>query len=526
MISKKIKISLASLATLVAIVGCENDFSEVGSDLPNNDEFSFEIYKVNDISSSNAFTGEVNVRDLPINSIGYFNHSIFGARYSHLVTQVKMDKPSSLSNLGANPQLDSVYVYMPFNSKIQNVSASQGTTDYELNGVYGEGTFHLKVYENGYLLNSANPDDGFNNQFYYSSQKPIFDAQKGTTILNNSTKTSQNTAFKFDKEEIVLYKYDENGNVKTDKDGNPEIASRKSPGVWLDLDKNYFQQRFFDNNTYQTLTNNALFSEYFRGLYFEVTQPNGNALAQFDLSNAKMVFVLRQDKANGEGTERKEIVFNMGHGDEYHATSVNLFENPSIASASDLMAAYSGKLLLTGGDAFYGKITLFQQDADGNGIPDELEQIKSKNWLINEAILTFSVDASLSETELDQSPYRLFLYDFKNNKPLVDYTVDLTTKPMKNIYGGILNKEKRKYQFRITEYIKQLIEKESDNYELGIVVANDITDSKFNKIKDEDKQKIPTTSTTFPFGTILSGANDSDSNQRIQLEIFYTNINE
>lgn len=523
--SKKIKMSLASLATLIAIIGCENDFSEVGADLPNNDEFSFEVYKVKDIHSSNAFAGEVNVRDLPINSIGYFNHSIFGKKYSHLVTQVKMEKPSSLSDLGANPQLDSVYVYMPFNSKIQGVSASQGTTNYELNGVYGEGTFHLKVYENGYMLNSANPQEGFNNQFYYSSQKPIFDAQKRTTILNNSPKKSQNEAFKFDKEEIVFYKYDKEGKVKTDKEGNPEIASKKSPGVWLDLDKAYFQKRFFENKTYQTLTNNALFSEYFRGLYFEVTQPNGNALAQFDLSNASMVFVLHQDKANGQGTERKEIVFKMGHSDDYQATSVNLFENHSTPSASDLLAANSEKLLLAGGDAFYGKITLFQADADGNGIPDELEQIKNKNWLINEAILTFSVDASLSENELDQSPHRLFLYDFKNNQPLVDYSLDLTTKPMKNIYGGIFNKEQRKYQFRITEYIKQLIEKSSDTYELGLVVANDITDAKFNKIKAEAKQKIPTTSTTFPFGTVLSGANDSDSKKRIQLEIFYTNSN-
>lgn len=519
-LKKIITVSVALIASAV-IVSCESDFSETGSNLPNNDEFSFEKYTVSDITSSNHFAEQVNMRDLPINTLGYFNHSVFGEQYAHLVTQVKMKKAESLSLVGENPILDSVYVYLPFNSKIKS-STDLGESEYALNGVYGQGTFNLKVYENGYLLNNANPQDNFNNQFYYSGQKSIFDAQKGA-LLNNSTKESQNTAFFFNKEEIKLYKYNADGSVKTDDKGNPEVKETKSPGVWLDLDKNYFQEKFFNTNAYKTLSNNALFSDFFRGLYFEVGGVNGNALAQFDLSKAEMVFVLHQDKANGEEKERKEVVFQMGSSDAYHATSVNLIENPSLSPGNFLKQ--EGLLFLKGGNAFYGKIKLFQKDTDGNNIPDEIEQLKSKQWLINEAILTLTIDSSISDEDLELSPYRLFLYDFKNNKTIVDYELDLTTKPLKNIYGGILNKQKRKYQFRISEYIKELIEEGKDNYELGIVVSNNIGDTKFNKIKDQEKQKIPTASTSFPFGTVVVGTNHSDVSQRMKLEIFYTNIN-
>lgn len=527
MISRRIFSCLLGSIALSTLVSCDTDYNEVGSNIVGDDLFQFEKYELLNIEAQTTLAEAVNTRNLPVNSLGFYNDPIYGNHTAHIVTQVEMSTASDFENVGLNPVIDSVYLYIPYAVK-KSTPISGGGTDYELDKVYGNGSFDLKVFENGYFLTVADPSNNFENKYYFSDEKEVFDNNIVSPVLNNSSDTSQNTAFKFIDDEILLYAYNEDGTIQKDDEGEPIVKERKAPGVWLDLDKDYFQNKFFANNAHKNIINNSIFKNFFRGIYLQATNPNGNALAQLDISKGELVIVYKQGEASER--ERKSIQLKMGYStassNKVNATTVNLFENNYSPDFITAIANQNNPILwLKGNNATYSSIKLFGEDADNSGKPDELEQIIANKWLINQAVLTIYIDENITGNAVNTAPERLLLYDFKNNKPIVDYTIDETSSPFKSIYGGILNTNEKRYQFRLTEYITNLIQKDSTNFELGLVVANDITNSVFNVIKDQESQKIPLTSTMYPFGTVVHGPNSGNSNKKMKLEIYYTKQN-
>lgn len=521
---------------------CDSEFNEIGSDIFGNDGFGFETYQVQNIEAAAVNTGQVSTKDLPVNNLGVYHDPVFGKTTAHFVTQLEMDRPTDFTSITANPVIDSVYVYIPYNSGVENTD-SDGNVNYKLNNVYGEGSFTLNVYENGYFLRNYDPNNNLDTQEYFSSDKPLFDANKKGLAggrLNNSSNTAQNTNFKFSAQEIKLYKYNSNGELEKDSNDNPIVKERKKPGVWLDLDKQYFQNVFFANDKNQSILNNNILKEYFRGLYFNVESNNSqNALAQLNIADGEFVIIYKSDKKNQDGTvtrQRNTMKLKIGYSSKSFATTVNLFENTnSIAYSDALPKNLSNPLWIKGNVGSIATISLFGSDTDGNGVADELEMLKQNNWLINQAVLTVYVDKSLQTNATDVQPNRLFLYDVKNNKTLIDYDVDVTTNPDRNMYNGIIDVSTEqntiKYRFRITNHINNLIKKDSTNVVLGLAVTNDIALNSFKVLKTEKNSlntkvsKIPTGAVTSPFGTILFGPNATDVNTRMRLDIYYTQKN-
>ena len=526
---------LGLLSLTVSLLSCEQEFTEMGSEVIDSDQFNFDKYVVQNITTENKITSWSNTRNLPINNFGIYTESAFGKTIGHLVTQIEMKSNTALSAIGENPVLDSVYVYMPFTSSVTSTD-SDGNKSYDVSNVYGNGSFTLNVYENGYFLRNSDPNNNFENQFYYTNDKPAFDANKkgidGVGRLNNSEFTSQNVSFSFNKNEIKLMAYNADGTAQLDANNKQKVKERLAPGVWLDLDKNYFQNKFFNGNKYKSISNNGDLKNYFRGLYFEVLEnSNQNALAQLDLSKAKMVFVYKVDgdlntETNKPKRERKTLEFNIGYAagsdSSVTATTVNLLESNFVFNNNSF-----GNIWLKGGaKSSYASINLFGNDADGNGKADELEELIKKDLLINQAVLTVYVDHASTGLDTLVLPKQLFLYDLKNEAVIVDYTKDPTING-KNVYGGVLNtldKSVYKYQFRVTDHINNLISKDSTNVPLGLVVANGITNSNMNIVKDSSK-KIPLLSTMNPFGVVVYGPEASNGNLRMKLDIYYTKEN-
>ncbi|WP_397386132.1 hypothetical protein [Paenimyroides ceti] len=129
----------------------------------------------------------------------------------------------------------------------------------------------------------------------------------GTNIINNSTNTAQNSDFVIDKSEIRLYKYNSQGEIIKDANGNPVIKERKKPvcgSIWT---KPISKIAFFANNTYKGILNNNVLKEFFRGLYFNVEDLyNQSALAQLAVSEGTLVFIYKQDKTNNDGETTRE----------------------------------------------------------------------------------------------------------------------------------------------------------------------------------------------------------------------------
>ena len=519
------------LCTLsLAVTSCDKDAIEIGSEIFGEDHFGFEKYQVQSLQTSLVNSGVVSTRNLPQNTLGVYKNNVFGKTEAHFVTQIELGKGADFTKIGNNPVLDSVYVYIPYNSSVK-ASASNGESTYTLNNVYGTGKFDLSVYENGYFLRAQDPNSEFETQQFYADQKNIFDTNKkginGNGRLNNAANKAQNEEFKASDAEILLYKYNAEGELIKDDSGNAVVKERKKPGIWLDLDKNYFQERFFTSNAYKNINSSTRLKEFFRGLYFSVDDRySENLMMQLALSGGELVFVYKEDNSEeGKPRKRQTMTFNLGYsvsqGNERSNITVNLFENTNSQEYNNALAnTASNTLWIKGNTGSLANINLLSEE--------ELQQLKDNKWLINQAVLTVYIDKPVMDAAPDTNPARLYLYDIKNNVPIVDYINDASTSPYKYVYNGFLDDKSEsgalKYRFRITNHLNNLIKKDSTNLALGLAVANDISNPAMSMLKNQSVKpnKIPVTMASMPFGTVLYGAAHPEMAKRMKVEIYYT----
>lgn len=85
---------------------------------------------------------------------------------------------------------------------------------------------------------------------------------------------------------------------------------------------------------------------------------------------------------------------------------------------------------------------------------------------------------------------------------------------------------------RITNHINNIINNDSTNVKLGLVVTENINVVSNATLKtpfttsETEVEKLPVSSVTYPFGTVLYGSSSNvPEDKRLKLEIFYTKPN-
>jgi hypothetical protein len=259
------------------------------------------------------------------------------------------------------------------------------------------------------------------------------------------------------------------------------------------------------------------------------------------------------------------------------ANCINFIEHTRSAAYQAKLAAADevngdDRLYLKGGNGSVAFVDVFGPDVNkvindilvpdpsGNGVPDELDQLrinmKRNNWLVNEANLIFFVDQTPMAGATQIEPERIYVFDATNHKPILDYYADNSNasnpKKNKSSFGGIIeretvadangNKKGIKYKVRLTEYIRQLIKNENtdydDNVRLGVAVIEDINSPANAYINPANPITIGTSQVPFipvstvmsPLGTVLYGTNipasDANAAKKLKLEIYFTKPNE
>jgi hypothetical protein len=239
----------------------------------------------------------------------------------------------------------------------------------------------------------------------------------------------------------------------------------------------------------------------------------------------------------------KSIVLNLT------GNTVSLLNNASpLPTPSD-------RIVIKGGEGTIAQVNLFGTP-DSNGKFKALEIMKNGNYLINEANLVFYADkTAMSSSTI---PPRIFLYDLRNKRPIIDYFFDNTTNITFNgnkiIHDGIKEdvsgstSTTAKYKIRLTNHIRNLVSKDSTNVSLGLAVCYNINNSSFYKAKsapslgtsawdnlnynDKNGYFYPVSSIMNPLGLTLynntmpvDNTLDSNYSRRVQLEIWYTKPN-
>jgi hypothetical protein len=526
--------------SILFFASCDKDFNELGSEIVGNNNYSLNKEAI-DVVAYNQNIGVYRTSNLPINSLGTYTNPIFGKTTANFVTQVQLVTNSpKFYRTASNIIIDSVYLYVPYFSSVESTDATSGDTTYKLSkdSIFGDKEIDLKVYESNYYLRDNDPATGFQQpQYYYNNQQNEIEATLDLSAplnidnrnIQDSTATpdnSQNSKFVFSNKQIKLYK-----NIGTP---NVAIKERLAPGMLLSLNKGFFRQKIFNAPTGVLFNNNA-FVNYFRGLYFKVNNAtssvNQGSLAKLNFANGYIRIIYR-DNTSDTDTALVRRIFDIKLG----GNTVNLINNDwSNPVTSPNTTVGDDKLYLKGMGGSMTVIDLFA----GTAGAAKLQDIKDKNWLVNEANLTFTIDkdALITTSGPAPEPNRIYLYDLNNKRPLIDYFADLTTanssKYNKFIYGGIIQKDASDrgttYKIKITNHIRNLILKDSTNVKLGLVVTESINNPSnvnlFTPFANDGvtTKFVPAMSVVNPLGTILFGSNPSVPLQkRLKLEVYYT----
>lgn len=509
--------------TFSAFISCDNDSNEIGADIVGNDNFEVgdpETFTVN--ATSNVLEGlnAVETTDLPVNAIGIYNNPVFGQTKATMAVQVQLGTLNPTFDTALNPQIQSVVLNIPYFSTRKSTN-SAGESIYELDSIYGptNSKIKLRIYESNYYMREIDASSPTQEaQKYYSDQNSDFDNAKGQW-LNDDPSPSQNDQFFFSAAENTETTTSETGTVTT---------TRTAPGMRITLNKDFFKAKIM-NAPEGKLLNNNTFKEYFRGLYFSVENSGGDAgnLAMMNFKNGVIkIKYTEYEEAPVAGQPlpdvvEKTLLINL------NGKSVNFFQNAPVTTPNP------DRVYLKGGVGSVAVIDLFGRNAT-TSLTQELTDLRAKNWLVNDASLTFTIDNDAMGTAAE--PQRIYLYDLDNKRPLIDYYTDINSsssnvKNSKSVFGGIIKKTDghgTEYKIRMTNFIRGLLKySDSTNVRLGLVVTETINDVSNKKLKTPVTnpviKEIPRASVMNPLGTILYGSGSSvPEAKRLKFKIYFT----
>ena len=523
---------------------CEEDYTEIGTDVINNQNISIDNQSYPAKTYNKRIT-PFQSNNLPSNLLGYYYDPNFGGTTAHFLSQLT---PQNFSpSFGNNPVLDSVFLTIPYSSK------TDGET-YTLDSLYGNGPVKLSVFIYNFILRYFDPGSVLDDfQAYFSNG--ALSASEG---LNPADLEAQllytSNEFVPSNESIDLKELNE--------DGEEEVTETLAPRLRIRLDnsdmlpQDFWETLIFEKEDDDDLSSASNFYNYFRGLYFKVepAYPSSGSMVQLNFSSAnahvKLHYSFESDPDEDGVTTTNQGVYQLN----FSGNRTTLFENnfntgflQAIDAADEIQG--DAQLFLKGGEGSMAVVELFSEDEAGNdfddfitdyreiineGQPDEERIIKR---LINEAYIEFYVDEASLDTNTD-FPNRIYVYDLDNNTPLLDYnqdsSVNTSTSDSKFIHLVPLSLENddqgnsyKKYKVRLTSHLNNIIVNGATNLKLGVVVSSNVGAAINQKLLNYDPlvKGIPAGTILSPKGVILHGSNSNDPLKKMKLNIYYSQAN-
>lgn len=518
--------------TIIALASCEEELTAINSSIIE-ENFNTENLDIPVVSYSQRLGG-VQTNGLSSYQMGVYNDPVFGKSTVNFLSQLTLGPNAIGADFGDCTVLDSVVLYIPFFSES---TTTDDVTTYTTDSIFGNSPIDINIYESNLFLRNLDPDSNFEEQQrYYSTLGADVQANLGELLATVTDYVPNNEA-------VVL-----------------NDTTSLAPGLRVNLPIEFFEDKIIAKEGEQELLNNNNFREYFRGLFFEVTSTSDDgSLVFFDPSDidddnigvtlytSYKVLETGETCANtsAETLQREtRLFFNV---ESIGGIAANVYDNAvlpsSIATQLNNPDSILGeeRLFVRGGEGIVTVIDLFGEDnfdpsdptsGIGNGVED-LEDLRNEDWIINEANLIFYVDQD-QVTPGSTEPERLIIYETRNHRVLVDYNVDLSgsSAPVDAVTTHLGRLERGSddagefYKIRITTHLSNLINRDSINAPLGLIVSQNVAQTNFleleNALEPSGLSELPATSIISPEGTVLHGNRSSDPNKRLKLQIFYT----
>lgn len=506
------------LFVVVSFLGCENDFDSIGSDIIGEPGFNVDLYDEAEISASNLKINSVQTNNLPLNLLGVYNDPLYGVQVANVLAQVALSAANP--TFGNQAVVDSVVLNIPYFYS-ETEADDTGAVVYELDSVYGNSPIALSIEHSNLFLNSFDPESDFQRaQRYYSDMQP----QIENNLTGNVVFETNN--FVPSPEEVIIFEENAEGEQDT---------IRLPPRMRLKLSNKFFQERVINKAGSPELTTNNNFQNFLRGFYFQAEPLNNSGnlmMLNFRDTDAGITIYYTSEVADtgdeDDDGDLEELVDSRGTFRlNFGQSIVNTFEQ-------DFPDFNDDNIYLKGGEGSMAIIDLFSgTDSDNDGVSDELEDIRENSWLINEANLIFSVNQE--RMAASREPERIYLYDLNSSRMLADYVFDAQGRlndpasTSNENHLGVLQRDEDgngvSYKVRITNHIRNIVNNDSTNVRLGLVVShnvNIINNSAVRDAADSEVKRIPTSSVISPLGTVLHGPSAENEDKRLKLRIYYT----
>jgi hypothetical protein len=401
----------------------------------------------------------------------------------------------------------------------------------DLDSIYGnrEAPFTFKVERSTFYLRDLDPNTNFlEAQEYYSSQEfsPSFVSD---VLFEGPVQISD--------EQTLIFKEDD---PDTEEDESLEAPQVIEPGIRVPLDAAFFQENILNKEGKFELISDSNFKDFFRGIHMSITPITDDIMLLLDLRSASISIVYEYDQVIDGDIEKAERQFNLnlltGQGNApIQGNAVNTLLSdaypPEVSDKLDT-GVNADKIYLKGAAGSFTEIKLF----DANNGEELINEIKSKNWIINEANLVFYIDReTLDAAGTVPEPPRLYLYNAENRNPLYNIvnenSVADTRFGIYLDYDGFLeedNEQGIKYTVRITDHINNIIIRDSVNATLGLISTPDLRISGAARamLAGSLEQSLPVATNLTPLSTILFGSSASvPEDKKLKLELFYTETN-
>ena len=389
--------------------------------------------------------------------------------------------------------------------------------------------YDLTVRHSDFFLRNHEPTSGFlDPSAYFSDDSSKFEDFLGVTLYQGRDTISE---FQY-----IEYQIDD-PDTEEDESAFTDASKTKDPGIYIDLDPQFFQTMILDKEGGSELLSRSNFKDHFRGIHLSLATDN-DIMMLFNLTSGYIEVDYTNDFWNTQGdsdesndsidTEERSFRLNLVSGGSFGITSgnaVNTWTAENSVSVVDNQD-FLERVYLKGGS---GYLAQFQ-------IPDEIiDEIKTNNWLVNEANIVFHVDQDVMQ-QYPQQPSRVDLFIEGSNLPVYDAMTetceDQTPLGIFLNYDGILQYdtegEGSHYTVRLTDYLNHIVLRDSVNVPINVAVSANIGLPLTYAAKVSDSDEVisyPQMSTATPLGTVLYGSNNSvPEDKRLELKIFYTEI--
>jgi|TARA_B110000238_G_scaffold49860_1_gene54305 hypothetical protein len=538
--------------SLAGIVSCEKDFTDIGTGVISNTEFSTgEVVLEVEIIQNNITS--VRADNISLNTLEEYWLGVYNTPYAEkieagFVSQLSLPSDLVVSEASINDtttvySLDKVILKIPYTSVFVSKEAD-GKSKFRLDSILGNPSIptELEVYRNGTFINRLDPADpskenSFSSDFVYQEEELLTAA--GFTFKPSAV----DTVFYFNRADrsIAL-------NSATSIQDTLKLSTASSlaaPFLAIPLDLDEMKRLFWDKFEDPDFSSSAEFQTYFKGIILKTKGADG-ALVPINLASESTPSIdffyaktiLKGSDVIENTTSTYSFPLSNARSSTYTMSPASMsvpnenFIIQGTAGASATVKILGVNLLeLENSNPLDPILEYKDKDVNNDGFLDleELasltDEINQEGLLVNDALLTFYVN-TVASPDADILPQKLLIYkNIEMNGRVTPTHIEDSYTEFASFGGGLLLDEDgtpERYNFKVTDYISNLLDGTNDDLPtLELKVFNKVTDLPVNGSGALDVS-VKTYNWNPRAVLLLNGDNTTNGIKKAQLKISYT----